>query len=90
MEGVVRALYYDKKPATVRPQEIEAIKDFLEKAANHVLCPGEEVEIICGAMKHVSGKVRVIKKKYLTLHVNPIGATVCVDIEKVTPAKKVK
>ena len=54
--GVARIVYYNGKPAVVRQKEIDAIQEFLDQASEHVLCPGEEVEILCGAMKHVFRK----------------------------------
>ncbi|MDR2389275.1 MAG: UpxY family transcription antiterminator [Tannerellaceae bacterium] len=88
--GVVRIIYYNGKPAVVRPHEIEAIKDFLEQSAGHPLLLGEEVEILTGAMKHISGKVRRIKKTYLVLYLEQLGATVCVRPANVAPAKRLK
>lgn len=81
--GVSRIVYYNGKPALVRQQEIDAIKAFLEQASEHALVPGDEVEILCGAMKHVSGKVKKIKKNHLLLYLEQLGATVCVKLDDV-------
>lgn len=54
--GVSRIVYYNGKPAIVREKELDSIRTFLEEAANHPLMEGEEAEIVCGVMKHVSGK----------------------------------
>lgn len=81
--GVARIVYYNGKPAVVRQNEIDAINEFLEKASEHPLCPGEEVEILCGAMKHISGKVKKIKKNHLVLFLEQLGATVCVKLDDV-------
>ena len=70
--GVARIVYYNGKPAVVRQKEIDAIQDFLDQASEHALCPGEEVEILCGAMKHVSGKVKKIKKNHLVLYLEQL------------------
>lgn len=88
--GVVRIVYYDGKPAVVRQLEIDGIKQFLEKAASHELCVGEEVEILCGAMKHVSGKVKKIKKNYLVLFIEQLGATVLVNLSDVAKTNRLK
>ena len=66
--GVSRIVYYNGKPAIVREKELDSIRTFLEEAANHPLMEGEEAEIVCGVMKHVSGKIRRIRKKYLLLY----------------------
>lgn len=88
--GVARILFYNGKPAIVRQREIDAIKEFLEQASSHELCPGEEVEILCGAMKHISGKVKVIKKKHLVLYLEQLGATVCVKLDDVARVDRLK
>lgn len=86
--GVSKIVYYDGKPAVVRQDEIDGIRQFLEKASAHELCQGEEVEILCGAMKHVSGKVKMIKKNYLVLFIEQLGATVCVNLADVARTRK--
>lgn len=85
--GVSRIVFYDGKPAVIKQSEIDSITLFLEKAANHTLCIGEEVEILCGALKNVSGKIKRIKKNYLLLHLDQLDATVCVNIEEVVSKK---
>lgn len=88
--GVVRIVFYNGKPAVVRQKEIDAINEFLEQAANHTLLVGDEVEILAGAMKNVSGKVRKIKKNYLILYLEQLGATVSVNLTDVAPVKRIK
>lgn len=88
--GVARIVYYDKRPAVIRPREIDAIREFLEQAANRTLLVGDEVEILAGAMKNVSGTVKQIKKKYLYLFLEQLGATVCVNLEDVAPVKRIR
>lgn len=88
--GVSRIVYYDGKPAIVRQKEIDAIQEFLLQAANHALCPGDEVEILTGAMKHVSGKIKRIKKNHLLLYLEQIGATVCVKLGEVAHVNRTK
>lgn len=88
--GVSRIVYYNGKPAIVRQKEIDAIQAFLEQAAERPLCTGEEVEILCGAMKNVSGKVKKIKKNHLLLYLEQLGATVCVKLENVARIDRIK
>ncbi|MDR1918162.1 MAG: UpxY family transcription antiterminator [Tannerellaceae bacterium] len=88
--GVSRIVFFDGKPALIRQSEIEAIKDFLVQSANHPLLVGDEVEILAGAMKHISGKVKKIKKTYLVLYLEQLGATVSVNLEQVAPMKRLK
>ena len=88
--GVARIVYYNGKPAGVRQREINAIQEFLDQAAEHALCPGEEVEILCGAMKHISGKVKRVKKNHLFLYLEQLGATVCVRLDEVARVDRLK
>jgi len=87
LPGVVKIILYNGSPAVVRQTEIDAIKAFLEQAKEKVLCTGDEVEILTGSMKHTSGKIIKIKKKYLLLKIEQLAATVCVNIENVAPLK---
>lgn len=88
--GVSRIVYYNGKPAIVRQKEIDAIQVFLEQAAEHPLCTGDEVEILCGAMKNVSGKIKKIKKNHLLLYLEQLGATVCVSLGEVARVNRLK
>ncbi|MDR2087419.1 MAG: UpxY family transcription antiterminator [Dysgonamonadaceae bacterium] len=88
--GVSRIVYYDGKPAVIRRKEIEAIRDFLAQAAGHSLLVGDEAEILAGAMKSISGKVRKIKKSCLVLYIEQLGATVSVNLSDVAPVKRLK
>jgi len=89
INGVVRVVYYNGKPAVIRQFEIDTIKQFLEKAKEKVLVAGEDVEILTGSMKKRNGKIVKIKKKYIVLHIEQLAATVCVNIESITPIKKI-
>lgn len=88
--GVARIVYYDGKPAVIRQKEINAIKEFLEQAANHTLLVGDEVEILVGALKNVSGKVKKIKKNYLVIYLEQMGVTASVYLSEVAPVKRLK
>lgn len=88
--GVCRIVYHSGKPAIIREKEIIAIKEFLEKAAHHTLCAGEEVEILCGPLKNISGKIKKIKKNYLVLHLEQLEATICVKLDEVASLKRMK
>lgn len=88
--GVSRIIYYCGKPAVIRQRDIDAIKTFLEQASEHPLCAGDEVEILCGVMKHVSGKIKKIKKNHLLLYLEQLGATVCVKLDTVARVNRIK
>jgi len=88
--GIIRIVLYNNRPATVRQKEIDAIKEFLELAKNKVLCTGDDVEILTGSMKNISGKIVKIKKKCIYLHIRELAATVCVDIQNVAHTDRIK
>jgi len=90
VNGVVRIVYYCGKPAVIRPKEIAEIKSFLKKADHRELYVGDEVEILSGPLKHVSGKVRKIKNKVISLTIEQIGATVSVDLANVAHTYRIK
>jgi transcription antitermination factor NusG len=90
IHGVTRIVYYCGKPAVIRQNEIDAIRLFLEQAVDRPLCAGEEVEILTGALKHVSGEIRKVKKKYLMLHIQQLGATVCVNLSDVARVNRIR
>lgn len=88
--GVIRIVFYNQKPAVVRQAEVDVINEFLEQAAEHELCAGDEVEILTGAMRHVSGKIKKIKKNHLMLYLEQLGATVCVKLTDVARVNRLK
>jgi len=90
VSGVVRVVYYCGKPAVIRPQEIAEIKSFLKKADHRELYVGDEVEILSGLLKHVSGKIRKIKNKVISLTIEQIGITVSVDLSQVAHIDRIK
>ena len=88
--GVSRIVYYDGKPAIIRQKEIDAIKDFLTQATEKQLVVGDDVEILSGAMKNVSGKVRKVKGSHLVLFLEQLGATVSVNLDEVARKNRIK
>jgi transcription antitermination factor NusG len=90
INGVVRVVFCEGKPAVIRQSEIDAIKEFLKQAEGKELVTGDEVEILTGSMKKRAGKIVKIKKKYLYLHIEQLSATVCVNIDSVAPLNRFK
>ena len=81
--GVVKIVFYDGKPALIRDKEIDAIHEFIKLALERPLCTGEEVEIIAGTMKRVSGKIQKIHKTYILLYIEAMNATIAVNTDYV-------
>ena len=87
--GVARIVFHDGKPATINEKEIAAIRTFLDHARAKELRYdiNEQVLIACGPLKDVSGKIKRIGKKFLLLHLEQIGLTVSVEIDRVKQLK---
>ena len=85
LTGVSRIVYYNAQPAIVKPEEIEAIKDFLDKARGKEceFLENDEVQIASGPLKDVKGKVKNKTKEYLILYLEQIGITVKVRLNQV-------
>lgn len=86
--GVVKTLYYNGAPATIRESEIKAIKRFVELSGERCsLVTGDMVEVVCGALAKgeglVTGRVLKIKKEYLCIYVEQLGARVVVKRNQV-------
>lgn len=87
--GVVRAVFFDGHPAIVYPSEIEAIKEFLQIAECRQLLPDDEAEILCGPLKHVTGKVQKVNKQVVRLILGQLGTTVSVKLSDVAPISRI-
>ncbi|MDR2384771.1 MAG: UpxY family transcription antiterminator [Tannerella sp.] len=90
INGVVKVVFNEGKPALIRETEIDAIKEFLKQAEGKTLVTGDEVEILVGSMKKRTGKIIKIKKKYIYLHIEQLSATVCININSITPLNRLK
>lgn len=83
VEGVVRVVYYNGGPALIKDVEIQEIKNFLACAEEGQLEVGEQVQILTGGLKLVTGKVKKIGRTHLYLYLDRLGALVCVRKENV-------
>jgi transcription antitermination factor NusG len=80
---IVKVLYHNGKPAVIKQKEIDAIKIFLEAAAERPLCTGDEVEILAGSMKKICGVITRLNRKFIYLKIEHLNAVVCVNITSV-------
>jgi transcription antitermination factor NusG len=83
--GVARVIYFEGKPAVVRPQEIKAIQQFLAYANGKAcrLALDDEVRIAIGPLKNTGGKVIKIGKKFAVLLLDTLGLQVQVALDSV-------
>lgn len=82
--GAVRFLWWLKKPAIVREEEIEAIKQFLNDYRGAQLTvamrTGEEVIIAEGPLQAQKGKIIKLKGNKAVLHVPSLGWNITAEI----------
>lgn len=84
-QGVVRTVFYDGKPAIIREPEIAAIRLFLEQARAKKITYSfdEKVQIACGPLKDIAGKVKRVGKTHIALYLEQLGIMVTVAIDQV-------
>jgi transcription antitermination factor NusG len=82
--GVVRFVYYLKKPAVVRQKEINAIKRFLNKTEGMSIKvqKGDTVEIASGPMEGVYGKVMRVGKDKIILQIEQLNLSLTAEVSK--------
>ncbi len=86
--GVARIVFYLGRPAVVRDNEIEAIREFLDIARNReIITNGDEVDIIAGPFETRSGKVIEVTDKWAKLYLEELGAKICVSLLELNKRK---
>lgn len=82
--GVSRIVYYLGRPAVVRDNEIEAIKEFLKIAENReIISAGDRVEILDGLMENKKGEVLKVEDGVVVLFLEELGAKIYVSLSRV-------
>lgn len=82
--GVANFIWYDRRPARVRDEEIEAIREFLVYAENRELVTsGDRVQILCGSFEKREGRVLWADGKVASLYLEELGAKICVELENI-------
>ena len=87
--GVVRYLFWLKKPAIVRDCEIEAIQHMLQTHDHHLIKmekyePTSEVVISTGAFANAKGKVVNQQGRILTISIASMGIILKIDLSETT------
>ncbi len=85
--GVVRYLFWLKKPAIVRDNEIETIKQMLQTTDHNLIQveqyePQSQVTISTGAFANATGEVVGQQGKTLTVAISSLGVVLKVDLSK--------
>ena len=87
MQGVINFIYWLKRPAVVRDEEIEVIKRFLaeyqsvqlEKTSVSV---NDQVRIISGPLMERQGNVLEIRNRRIKVSLPSLGYTIVAEVEK--------
>jgi len=82
--GVVRFVYYLKRPAVVRDIEIERIKTFLKKTEGYriTITKGDQVQIASGLMQGVDGVVMRVTKNKVVIRIEQLGISVVATVPR--------
>lgn len=86
--GTVRYLSWLGKPAVIRQEEIDILKEWLHKEeAQEVivthLTPGDEITIPKGKLKNQKGVVKEVGKKRIKLILKELGLVVSIKLQDV-------
>ena len=90
--GSVRYITFEGKAVPIPPQQIEAIRQFIDtdKELPDVdlnLSPGSKVDIIAGPMKGISGEIlEIMGKKKVRIEIDGLGQSVYLEL----PASHIK
>ena len=87
-DGVVNFVYWLGKPAVIKENEIEAIRDFVSQHENVVvepllLKPGEEIQIPGGAFKGKTGRVVSVSKNKIEIVLTQLQVKLSVSPAKI-------
>jgi transcription antitermination factor NusG len=85
VQGAVRFVWFEGKPAILDKREIDAIKEFLTYAEGKE-CRyeiDEELKIAFGPLTNKVGKLKKIHSKHLVLMLEKTGMQVMVELDKV-------
>jgi transcription antitermination factor NusG len=90
--GAVRYITFEGKAVPIPPQQIEAIRQFVDTGTELPdvdlnLSPGSKVDIIAGPMKGISGELlEVMGKKKVRIEIDGLGQSVYLEL----PASHIK
>jgi transcriptional antiterminator RfaH len=86
--GVVKYISFEGKAVPIPPQQIDAIKYYLEEKNPEQAGPtnwskGQHVEVISGSMTGLTGKLVAFKgKHWLGIEIEAIGHSIIIQIQK--------
>lgn len=84
--GAVRFITFEGKAVPIPPQQIEAIRQFVDTKqelpdVDLNLEPGSAIDIIAGPMKGISGElIEIMGKKKVKIEINGLGRSVYLEL----------
>ncbi len=84
--GAVRYITFEGKPVAIPPQQIEAIRQFVDTGqelpdVELTLEPGSRVDIIAGPMRGISGELlEIMGKKKVRIEIDGLGQAVYLEL----------
>lgn len=84
--GSVRFITFEGRPVAIPPQQIEAIRQFVDTGqdlpdVDLKLTPGTIVDIIAGPMKGIQGELlEILGKKKVKIEINGLGQAVYLEL----------
>lgn len=86
--GVLNFVFWQGKPAVVRPEEIEAIQNIVSfgqevQVEGDQLMPGQYIEIPEGPFKGLTGQVDKIDKTKVLVYIEQLGCTIQFKYESI-------
>jgi transcriptional antiterminator RfaH len=76
--GVLNFVYWQGKPAIIKNEEIEIIRECLEGNTNEAEVVGDEITITQGILSGTKGKIKEIQGNKIILTIESIGITVTI------------
>ena len=92
-EGIVNFVYWQGKPAVIRQEEIDVIKQFLKEHETvsiervETLNPNDKIQIIQGPLMMREGKVVEVRHKTVKVLIPSIGFNLVAEVELANVSK---
>lgn len=80
--GVLNFVFWQGKPAVIKEEEIEVIKEHLEESQSETEIIGDEITITQGVLSGTKGKIKEIQGNKIILTIESIGITVTITRRK--------
>lgn len=80
--GVLNFVFWQGRPAVIKEEEIDVIKEHLEESRSETEIIGDEITITQGVLSGTKGKIKEIQGNKIILTIESIGITVTINRRK--------